>query len=135
MKKFVIWPVVLEVMRLQRSCVMVMVLPFVALLTGCSEQPKPAVDRVPQPARPDAAVIAAWEEAGAKFGWVIIDPFGEIIAESDALDDDVVVGLVTAEKLENTSGSRYLKARRPDLYAKLVEPQQSVTLSGWEMER
>ena len=66
---------------------------------------------------------------------MIIDPFGEIIAESDALDDDVVVGLVTAEKLENTSGSRYLKARRPDLYAKLVEPQQSVTLSGWEMER
>ncbi len=66
---------------------------------------------------------------------MIIDPFGEVIAESHALEDDVVIGLVTPEKLENTSGSRYLKARRPDLYGKLVEAQQSVTLPGWTMER
>ena len=66
---------------------------------------------------------------------MIIDPFGEIIVESHALEDDVVVGLVTPEKLENTSGSRYLKARRPELYGKLVEPQESVTLPGWKMER
>ena len=66
---------------------------------------------------------------------MIIDPFGEIIAESWALEDDVIVGLVTPEKLEKTSGSRYLQARRPDLYAKLVEPQQSVTNPGWTMAR
>ncbi len=66
---------------------------------------------------------------------MIIDPFGEIIVESHALEDDVVVGLVTPEKLENTSGSRYLKARRPELYGKLVEPQESVTLPGWKMEK
>lgn len=66
---------------------------------------------------------------------MIIDPFGEVIAESHALEDDVVIGLATPEKLENTSGSRYLKARRPDLYGKLVEAQQSVTLPGWTMER
>ena len=66
---------------------------------------------------------------------MIIDPFGEIIVESLALEDDVVIGIITPEKLENTSGSRYLKARRPELYNKLVEPQESVTMPGWDMER
>jgi predicted amidohydrolase len=66
---------------------------------------------------------------------MVIDPYGEIITESQALADDVVVGLVTPEKLEQTSGSRYLQARRPELYGKLVEAQESVTLPGWNMER
>jgi len=43
----------------------------------------------------------------------------------------VVVGLLTPEKLEQSSGRRYLKARRPGLYGKLVEPQESVTMPGW----
>jgi len=55
-------------------------------------------------------------------GAMVIDPFGEIVAESRALDDDVVVGLCTAEKLELSGGRRYIKARRPELYAKLTEP-------------
>jgi predicted amidohydrolase len=66
---------------------------------------------------------------------MIIDPFGEIIAESHALGDDVVVGLCTPEKIEVSSGRRYLRARRPDLYGKLVEPlppgQKPVTNPGW----
>lgn len=66
---------------------------------------------------------------------MILDPFGEVIAESHALSDDVVVGLLTPEKLEQSSGKRYLQARRPELYGKLVEPQQSVTRPGWSMER
>lgn len=66
---------------------------------------------------------------------MILDPFGEVIAESHALQDDVVVGLLTPDKLAVSSGGRYLKARRPELYGKLVEPQQSVTLPGWSMER
>lgn len=65
---------------------------------------------------------------------MILDPYGEVLAESDALEDDVVVALLTSEKLENSSGQRYLKARRPELYGKLVEPQESVTLPGWTME-
>jgi hypothetical protein len=43
--------------------------------------------------------------------------------------------LLTADKLQVSSGQRYLKARRPELYDKLVEPQESVTLPGWSMER
>jgi len=70
-------------------------------------------------------------------GAMILDPFGEILAESQALGDDVVVGLCTPEKIELSSGRRYLRARRPDLYAKLVEPlppgQQPVTAPGWRL--
>jgi predicted amidohydrolase len=65
---------------------------------------------------------------------MILDPFGEVVVESHALGDDVVVGLVTPDKIAQSSGYRYLKARRPELYAKLVEPQESITLPGWQME-
>jgi predicted amidohydrolase len=65
---------------------------------------------------------------------MLLDPFGEVLVESDALEDDVVVALLTAEKLEHSSGQRYLKARRPELYGQLVEPQESVTLPGWSMQ-
>ncbi len=64
---------------------------------------------------------------------MVLDPLGEVIAECRALDEDVVVGMLTPEKLEQASGRRYLRARRPDLYQKLVEPQESVTLPGWQL--
>jgi predicted amidohydrolase len=67
---------------------------------------------------------------------MILNPFGEVLAETQALSDDVVVALLTAEKIEQSSGRRYLRARRPDLYGKLVEPpppgQEPVTKPGWE---
>lgn len=65
---------------------------------------------------------------------MILDPFGEVLVESHALEDDVIVGLLTSDKLAVASGRRYLAARRPGLYGKLVEPQESVTLPGWRME-
>lgn len=65
---------------------------------------------------------------------MILDPYGEVLVESRLLGDDVVVGLLTADKRQHASGTRYLKARRPELYGKLVEPQESVTLPGWRME-
>ena len=68
---------------------------------------------------------------------MVIDPFGEIIAETSALGDDLAVGLCTPDKIELSGGQRYLKARRPDLYAKLVEPlppgQSPVVNPGWRM--
>jgi predicted amidohydrolase len=66
---------------------------------------------------------------------MVLDPFGEVIAESNMLDDDVVIATLTPEKLQLASGRRYLKARRPELYGKLVEPQKSETLPGWRLER
>ncbi len=65
---------------------------------------------------------------------MVIDPYGDVLVESHELGDDVVVGLLTREKLTGTPGERYRKARRPGLYQKLVEPQESVTLPGWTME-
>lgn len=65
---------------------------------------------------------------------MILDPHGEVLVESHALDDDVVVGWLTAEKLAQASGRRYLRARRPELYGKLVEPQESVTIPGWSLK-
>jgi len=68
---------------------------------------------------------------------MILDPFGEVIAESSALDDDVVVGVLTQEKLKLASGQRYIRARRPEIYGKLVEPpppgQKAVTEPGWKL--
>ena len=65
---------------------------------------------------------------------MILDPFGEVLVECTSLEDDVVVGLLTPEKIDQSSGQRYLKARRPELYDKLVEAQESITLPGWTME-
>jgi len=53
---------------------------------------------------------------------MIIDPFGEVLVESHALGDDVVVALLTPDKIELSGGRRYIRARRPELYGKLVEP-------------
>jgi len=66
---------------------------------------------------------------------MILDPFGEVIAECTRLGDEVVVGLCTAEKFTNCSGRRYLRARRPDLYGKLVEPPLAAptTEPGWKL--
>ena len=65
---------------------------------------------------------------------MIFDPFGEVLAQNHTLEDEVVVALLTPEPLQQSSGWRYRKARRPELYDKLVEPQESVTLPGWDLK-
>lgn len=65
---------------------------------------------------------------------MILDPYGEVLVESHALEDDVVVATLTPEKLDLSSGHRYINARRPELYGKLVEPHDSFTSPGWTME-
>ncbi len=68
---------------------------------------------------------------------MILDPFGEIAIESNALEDDVVVGLLSADKIPISSGYRYLRARRPELYQPLVEPlaedMAQGTSPGWRL--
>jgi predicted amidohydrolase len=51
---------------------------------------------------------------------MIIDPFGDIIAECRFLGDDYVSALLTPEKLIQSGGYRYLKARRPFLYKDII---------------
>lgn len=61
---------------------------------------------------------------------MILDPFGDILAECRSLGDDLVTATLTPEKLEQAGGFRYLKARRPDLYREIIgkdhQPQQKV---------
>jgi predicted amidohydrolase len=61
---------------------------------------------------------------------MIIDPFGDIIAECRTLGDDYVTAVVTPEKLAQAGGYRYLQARRPDLYMDIIgqphTPEQKV---------
>jgi predicted amidohydrolase len=69
---------------------------------------------------------------------MIVDPDGEVLVESQMLGDDVVVATLAPERFAQASGRRYLRARRPELYGKLVEPhppgQAAVTLPGWRRE-
>jgi predicted amidohydrolase len=61
---------------------------------------------------------------------MILDPFGDVIAECRALGDDVAVATCTPEKLQQAGGYRYRKARRPDLYGPILaqphQPEQKV---------
>ncbi|MCA9247799.1 MAG: nitrilase family protein [Planctomycetales bacterium] len=66
---------------------------------------------------------------------MILDPFGEVLAESHELENDAIVATLTAEKLPIAAGRRYTRARRPELYEKLVEPQESVTEPSWSLEK
>ena len=51
---------------------------------------------------------------------MIIDPFGDIIAECRTLGDDYVSAILTHEKLAQSGGYRYIQARRPDLYKDII---------------
>jgi len=51
---------------------------------------------------------------------MIIDPFGDIIAECRKLDNDFTIATITPEKLKQAGGYRYIKARRPELYRDII---------------
>jgi predicted amidohydrolase len=51
---------------------------------------------------------------------MILDPFGDIIAECRELDNDIAIATFTPEKLQQAGGHRYLQARRPELYGKII---------------
>lgn len=51
---------------------------------------------------------------------MIIDPFGDVIAECRSFDDSFVTATITPEKLTQSGGYRYIKARRPELYKDII---------------
>jgi len=53
---------------------------------------------------------------------MILDPYGEVLAETCKADDDMVVADLDAEVLPTSSGRRWLSARRPELYGPLSVP-------------
>jgi predicted amidohydrolase len=63
---------------------------------------------------------------------MVIDPFGDIIAECRTLGDDFVTAVLTPEKLADSGGTRYIKARRPELYKDIIgQEHESVQKVIW----
>ena len=51
---------------------------------------------------------------------MILDPFGDVIAECRSFDDSFVTATITPDKLLQAGGHRYIKARRPELYRDII---------------
>jgi len=63
---------------------------------------------------------------------MIIDPFGEIIAECRELGDCITSASVTSDKLASAGGFRYIMARRPALYRDIIgRDHTSVQKVAW----
>src|SRR6478752_5360730 len=66
---------------------------------------------------------------------MIIDPFGDVIAECRTLGDDFVIATINPEKLKQSGGYRYRMARRPALYRDIIgQPHQSEQKVVWLQE-
>jgi len=53
---------------------------------------------------------------------MILDPYGRILAETWKADDDMVVADLDASLLEESTGRRWIRTRRPELYGPLTVP-------------
>lgn len=53
---------------------------------------------------------------------MIVDPYGRILAETWKAGDDMVVAKLEASLLDNPTGRRWIKTRRPQLYGLLARP-------------
>jgi predicted amidohydrolase len=51
---------------------------------------------------------------------MIIDPYGDVIAECTNLGNDIAIAVLTDDKLERAGGYRYKNARKPELYKGII---------------
>ncbi|SHM14104.1 nitrilase family protein [Mucilaginibacter sp. OK098] len=51
---------------------------------------------------------------------MVIDPYGDVIAECRSLENELVIAELSADKLSKAGGYRYIKARRPELYKEII---------------
>ena len=60
---------------------------------------------------------------------MIIDPYGRIISETNVARDQIIYGTLDFGLQSSSTGTRWLRARRPELYGKLIErsPNQEST--------
>ncbi len=63
---------------------------------------------------------------------MLLDPYGEILAECRSFGEEVVAATFTADKLELAGGHRYRRARRPELYRQILgQPNEGITAPVW----
>lgn len=66
---------------------------------------------------------------------MIIDPYGEVLVETKSFDAEIAMMEITKDKLTLAGGSRYKKARRPELYRDIIGANHdSVTRPTWMKE-
>ena len=53
---------------------------------------------------------------------MILDPYGRILSETCAAGDDMVVANLDRRLRDRCTGERWIRARRPELYASLTQP-------------
>ena len=52
---------------------------------------------------------------------MVLDPYGEVLAETREAGDAMVIADLDASLLPLSSGRRWMRARRPELYASLAQ--------------
>jgi len=63
---------------------------------------------------------------------MVLDPFGDILAECRTFEDSFTTATISPEKLKQAGGYRYIKARRPELYAAILgQPHESEQNVVW----
>lgn len=53
---------------------------------------------------------------------MILDPYGRILAESTSIENDIVVADLDLDLLPLSTGRRWIRGRRPELYQSLTQP-------------
>ncbi len=56
---------------------------------------------------------------------MILDPFGDIIAECNTFGDDIASAVCTPDKIELSLGRKHMAARRPEIYRELLKPRET----------
>jgi predicted amidohydrolase len=66
---------------------------------------------------------------------MVVDPYGDVVAECRSLDNEFVIADISPDKLTLAGGYRYVKARRPELYRDIIgKPHQSEQKVVWYKE-
>ncbi|RYP41630.1 hypothetical protein DL767_000835 [Monosporascus sp. MG133] len=67
---------------------------------------------------------------------MVLDPFGDVVAECRELGEGVAIAVCSKEKLTAAGGFRYRKARKPQLYSNIIAKQHGSELAvAWMKEK
>src|SRR6185312_14870095 len=63
---------------------------------------------------------------------LILDPYGDVMAEIKSFNDEIAIATITEDKLKLSGGWRYKNARKPELYRDIIGAEhQSQTKPVW----
>ncbi len=65
---------------------------------------------------------------------MILDPYGELLAETNSFEADIATALLTRDKLTKAGGYRYRNARRPELYKEVLGAGHEAKTKPYWME-